>query len=171
PVYRRIPHWSDTTPATANGASAGVAKPGEYLAITRRWKAGDRVELQFDMTPKLLTANPRVIEDNGKVAVQRGPVVYCLEQLDQTAGIPDLLFVNPLKRFEEVFREDVLGGVQVLKHDGAAYDRALSSEPLYEPFVQAAMRTTRPLGLTLIPYYAWANREPTAMEVWIPLRP
>jgi DUF1680 family protein len=122
------------------------------------------------MTPKLLAANPRVIEDNGKIAVQRGPLVYCLEQLDQTAAIPDLLFTNSSKRFDGAFHKDLLGGVELLKHAGAAYDQPLSRGPLYELLSQAAARKTKPVELTLIPYYAWANREPSAMEVWIPLK-
>jgi DUF1680 family protein len=169
-VYARIPEWSGAASATVNGAVAGTPKPGEYFAIKRRWKPGDRVELQFDMAPKLLTANPRVVEDNGKVAVQRGPLVYCLEQLDQSADIPGVSFVNPSKTFDAVFRKDLLGGVEILKHTGAAYEQPLSSEPLYEMLSRAAARKTRPVELTLIPYYAWANREPSAMQVWIPLK-
>ncbi|MGI8743284.1 MAG: glycoside hydrolase family 127 protein [Bryobacteraceae bacterium] len=167
-LYARIPRWSSATAVSVNGASAGAPQPGEYLAITRRWKRGDRVELQFDMDPKLLAANPQVVEDNGKVAVQRGPLVYCLEQIDQQTKLADLLFANPAMSFEASFRGDLLGGIEVLKHDGAAYETPVASEPLYLPLNQAASRKIKPAALTLIPYYAWANREQTAMEVWIP---
>lgn len=170
-VHTRIPQWSATTTARVNGVSTGIPKAGEYLAITRRWKRGDRLELTFDMAPKLLAANPQVIEDNGKVAVQRGPLVYCLEQIDQPAQLADLVFASPARQFQEVFEEDLLGGIETLKHDGSAYVQPLSSEPLYELFRQAAGRKVKPADLTLIPYYAWANREQTAMEVWIPLTP
>lgn len=170
-VYARIPQWSGATTASVNGSKTGTPKPGEYLAIKRRWMPGDRLELDFDMTPKLIAANPQVIEDNGKVAVQRGPVVYCLEQVDQRAALADLLFSNPEKSFGAEFRKDLLGGIEVLKHAGAAYQTPVSKEPLYQDLSAASARKTEPAELTLVPYYAWANREQTAMEVWIPLKP
>lgn len=166
-LYARIPRWSSTTAVTVNGSAAGAPHPGEYLAIKRRWKAGDRVELQFDTSARLIAANPQVTEDNGKLAVQRGPLIYCLEQIDQENALADTVFANPAKSFENSFRNDLLGGIEVLKHDGAVYEKPVASEPLYEPLSQAGARTTKPTHLTLIPYYAWANREQTAMEVWI----
>ena len=66
-----------------NGQPAGaVARPNSYLALKRVWKAGDRVTMELDMTTHLVRANPRVPENYGKAAVQRGPLVYCLEQSD-----------------------------------------------------------------------------------------
>lgn len=170
-VYLRIPQWSATTTASVNGQPAGKPRAGEYLAITRRWKPGDRVELKLDMTPALIAANPQVAENNGKVAVQRGPLVYCLEQIDQGAKLADLVFANPEKRFDSQFHSDLLGGIEVLQHKGAAFTNPVSSEPLYQPLGEAAARKVKPAQLTLIPYYAWANREQSSMEVWIPLQP
>ncbi len=75
----------------------------------------------------------------------------------------------PKRAFEDQFRPDLFAGVVVLKHPGAAYDQPLDQEPLYETLEQAAHRKVSPVSLTFIPYYAWANREPSAMEVWIPV--
>jgi DUF1680 family protein len=170
-VYVRVPQWSATTTASVNGSGAGKPKPGEYFAVTRSWKPGDRLELNFDTAPKLIAANPQVIENTGKIAVQRGALVYCLEQIDQRAHLADLLFANPWKNFDAEFQKELLGGVELLKHEGAAYTQPVSSEPLYQLFGEAASRKIQPAELTLIPYYAWANREQSAMEVWIPLKP
>ena len=168
-VYARIPQWSTTTQASVNGSKYAAPKAGEYLAITRRWKPGDRIELRFDMTPKLVVSNPKVDGNNGRIAVQRGPLVYCLEQIDQAAKIADLMF-DASKGFS-ISSSDLLGGVTLIQHSGAAYERPLASQPLYETLTAAAARGIKPAALTLIPYYAWANREPSAMEVWIPLKP
>ena len=168
-MFLRIPEWSRNSSVSLNGSQIS-AKPGQYLALRRAWKPGDRFTLHLDMTPHLIAANPRISEDTGKAAVQRGPLVYCLEQPDQSARIPELSLTNPQAAFEDQFRPDLFAGVVVLKHPGAAYDQPLDQEPLYETLEQAAHRKVSPVSLTFIPYYAWANREPSAMEVWIPFR-
>jgi DUF1680 family protein len=169
-LHARIPEWSKNTAVTVNGTP--ILNPihaGEYLSIKRRWKAGDRVQLKFDITPRLLAANPQVVEDNGKAAVQRGPLVYCLEQIDERGKLADLLLTQPAAPFSNHIRPDLLGGITVLKHAGAEYIRSLADEPLYEPLDRSESRKTRPAELTFIPYYAWANRQRTGMEVWIPI--
>jgi DUF1680 family protein len=74
----------------------------------------------------------------------------------------------PGKEFRAETRKDLLGGVVVLQHPGVYYDKPLSLEPLYQLFGQAGLKGGRAVSLTMIPYYAWANREPSAMEVWVP---
>jgi hypothetical protein len=111
------------------------------------------------------------VETFGRVAVERGPLVYCLEQLDQKASIPDLSIAPAAGSFREEHRKDFLGGIVVLHQSGLAYEKPLGDEPLYDNAVNAHHRATKPMELTLIPYYAWANREPDAMEVWIPTAP
>jgi uncharacterized protein len=165
-MFLRIPAWSKNSSVLLNGSTI-PAQPGQYLALRRTWKPGDQFTLRLDMTPRLIAANPRISEDTGKVALQRGPLVYCLEQPDQSAKIPDLLLTKGEILTE--FRKDLFGGVVVLKHPGAAYDQPLDREPLYETLDQATQRKFHPVPLTFIPYYAWANRQQSAMEVWVPL--
>ena len=167
--YLRIPAWSHDSSVELNGART-PAPAGQYLPIRRTWKPGDQFTLHLDITPHLVAANPRISEDTGKAAVQRGPLVFCLEQPDQSAKIPDLLLTNPEAGFSSEFRKDLLGGVMVLKHDGAAFEQPTDQAPLYEPLNQARQRKTKPTSLVFIPYYAWANREPSAMEVWVPVK-
>jgi DUF1680 family protein len=172
-LYVRIPGWADSAQVTVNGKAVTGAKPGEYLPIRRRWAAGDRVYLQAEMTPQVLEANPRVADDTGRVAVQRGPLIYCLEELDQSQGVTlsDVavnLGKRPDSEFQSEMKSDLLGGVLVLHHTGISYDRNSSMSALYPRYTGAEPRT-RKVPLTFIPYYAWANRQATSMQVWIPV--
>jgi DUF1680 family protein len=82
-LYMRIPGWASAAKVTVNGTAVTGVTAGQYLPVKRQWVAGDRVRLQLDMTPQVVTANPRLQDNRGRVAVQRGPLVYCIEQLDQ----------------------------------------------------------------------------------------
>ena len=173
-VYVRIPGWVSSAQVRVEGKNVkeGV-KPGEYLPLRRKWESGDRVQLTFDMTPQLVTAHPRVNENVGKVAVQRGPLVYCLEQLDQPENVSVVDVALPVgKKSSQGFRTEhragLLGGVTAVQYRALAYDPAASPGPLYRPVGPEAKRTAREVELTFIPYYAWANREPSPMRVWIP---
>jgi uncharacterized protein len=172
-VNVRIPGWAKSAKVAVNGKAVEAAKPGEYLTIKRRWSPGDTVALAFPMSAEIVASNPRVEENLGRVAVQRGPVVYCMEGLDQNAAAADFsevaIVVNPksLKAFEVQHKPALLEGVTVLKHSGAVYESASDKGPLYADANGAAPKT-RAVSLTLIPYYAWANRKPTEMQVWIP---
>src|SRR5205814_5434355 len=113
-VYLRVPGWSAGTQVSVNGKAVSGAAPGQYLAVRRRWAAGDIVKVKFGMMPQVIEANPRVVDDYGRVAVQRGPLVYCLEQLDQPEGVAlaDVrLDVNQKSSspFQEELRDDLLG--------------------------------------------------------------
>lgn len=169
-LHLRVPSWSAGTAVTVNGETQPSPKAGEYIAIRRRWHSGDRVDLTFDMTPRVLAANPLVSEDTGKVAVQRGPLVYCLEQPDQSAPVGDELFTRPADAFAIERKSDLLGGIVILRHAGLAYEQPLASQPLYTTLSTAAARRLTSADLRFIPYYAFANREPAAMTVWTPLK-
>lgn len=169
----RIPGWAKGTKVAVNGKAVEGAKPGEYLAIQRRWSPGDTITLAFPMAAEIVASNPRVEENLGRVAVQRGPIVYCMEGLDQNAAVANFsevaIVVNPksLKAFEVEHKPKLLEGVTVLKHGGAVHDGASEKGALYTE-ASSAPPKTRAESLTLIPYYAWANRKPTEMVVWIP---
>ncbi|HVH89313.1 MAG TPA: glycoside hydrolase family 127 protein [Terriglobales bacterium] len=171
-LYLRIPGWAEDAQVTVNGKTIGGVRSGEYLPIRRRWTAGDAVRLQLDMHPQVLEANARVVEDNGRVAVQRGPVVYCMEELDQPAGAALANVAldsvrSPDTGFQSEYKQDVLDGVVVLHHGGVLREES-SPEPLYSRYAPHPPKT-RQIPLTFIPYYAWANRQPSAMQVWTPV--
>ena len=131
-LHLRIPAWSLNTKVLINGQPAGaVARPNSYLALKRVWKGGDRVTMELDMSTRLVRANPRVPENYGKAAVQRGPLVYCLEQSDNgTTPVSDVA-LNAQGGFKVETGDARLGGATVLRHKGRAWQPSLASEPLY----------------------------------------
>jgi DUF1680 family protein len=172
-LFLRIPGWTDTARVAVNGKAVAGATAGRYLPIRRRWTAGDAVTLQFNMVPQVLEANAEVVENNGRVAVQRGPLVYCMEQIDQVEGVAlkDVALAVGDKsavQFQEKFEKDLLGGILVLRHPGAVYEESADRSSLYFSH-NAPPRKSRPVQLTFIPYYAWANRVQTPMQVWTPM--
>jgi hypothetical protein len=170
-LFTRIPAWSEQTSVTVNGKHLSGVRAGEYLAIHRRWAAGDTVQLGFDMTTRLIKANPAVTEDRGRVAFQRGPLVFCMEEPDQMERAHRANFADYIVQVDATteanFDADLLQGVMVLSHPGTIIN-ASSSNGLYYSAgeIQKAAKTAT--TLRLIPYYAWANRGPAAMQVWIP---
>jgi DUF1680 family protein len=169
--YVRIPGWSTNARVAVNGKTVEGAQAGQYLPISRHWKPGDVVTLSFPLTTEVVAANPRVSEDTARVAVSRGPMIYCMEELDQETGtaLSDVLIrvsANEGKEFQDEYAAKLLDGVVVLHHNGAAHDSSSADEALYTA-VSSAPPKTRPAKLTLIPYYAWANRQPTPMQVWV----
>jgi uncharacterized protein len=168
-LYLRVPGWADQARASVGGKVLSGLAPGTYLPIRRRWSAGDGVQLKLQVRPQVIVANPRVADDTGRVAIQCGPLIYCLEQIDQPSGIllSDVAVEpgsHPEQEFQPEFRSDLLGGMVVLHHTGVVYERGASDTPLYQRYSRELK--TRKVPLTFIPYYAWANREATSMQVW-----
>jgi uncharacterized protein len=168
--YVRIPGWADQAQVAVNGKSSSGAMPGTYLPIRRRWSPGDVIQLKIDVVPQVIEANPRVADDTGRVAIQRGPLIYCLEEIDQPSGVSlSDVAVNPgrhpAEQFQVEFRNDLLGGMVVLHHTGAVYERdKVEEDSLYSQYSREEKNKKVPL--TFIPYYAWANRQATSMQVW-----
>jgi DUF1680 family protein len=161
----RIPGWARV--ATVDGAPATA---GGYADVTRRWRAGDRVVLELDVSPRLTAANPRIDAVRGCLAVERGPLVYCFEETDLPQGV-DLADVRldasvPLRDAGPV---ETLAGIQGVAAAGIV--------PSLDGWQRAEYRDTRELSspqdprqasLLAVPYFAWANRGAGAMRVWIP---
>ena len=170
-LYIRIPWWAEAASVVVNGKSQSGAKAGEYLAVRRNWKPGDVVSLNFPMTTEVLAANPRVAENRGRVAVRRGPIIYCMEEIDQPKGaaLADVSLALDSKsgEFQSEYKPDLLDGIVVLHHRGGVLETSSATEALYAP-VNLAKPQTRPENVTFIPYYVWANRQSCAMEVWVP---
>lgn len=127
-----------------------------YFTVTRQWKKGDKVELHFDMEPRVVKANARVEADRGRVAVERGPLVYCAEWPDNDFDVLSVL-LNRQPSFTVTEKPDLLYGLnqiqtpaQTLKYDAEG------------------RLSVQDVTLTLIPYYAWAHRGSGRMAVWLP---
>ncbi|GGH13854.1 glycoside hydrolase family 127 protein [Silvibacterium dinghuense] len=169
-LFVRIPEWSKQNSVNVNGKEVPGVTAGRYLPLRRRWSSGDSVEIVFDMSPQVVHANPAVADDRGRVALQRGPVVYCMEQLDQKLSASDSAdFPRYVARLTETtssrYEPDLLGGVVTLHHPGALLTAATPA--LYQESLPS-QHAEEETSLQLIPYYAWSNREPSAMQVWIP---
>ena len=127
-----------------------------YFTVERRWRKGDRVEIHFDMEPRVVEANPHVEADRGRVAVERGPIVYCAEWPDNDFSVRSVL-MNRTPQFETEFRGDMLYGIQTVK------TRAQTLS-----FDESGRLVADDVTLTMIPYYAWAHRGAGEMTVWLP---
>ena len=191
-IRLRIPGWTENAGLTINGEPfAGAVRTGTYVKIGRRWKAGDVIELDLPMPVRLMEANPKVKSLRNKVAVMRGPLVYCLELPKQEGGEKtwhDGVFLPENIELKPEHRRDFLSGVTVLKGSALTFkgrdqfikDNAGAAAPkpaadaddrLYRPFTPRELKAPDEgiAGISLIPYYAWANRGLSMMEVWIPL--
>ena len=171
-VFLRVPAWSPAASLRVNGETwKGTVRAGEYVPVRRKWQAGDKILLALEVKPRLTAANPRVAEAGGRAAVEFGPLVYAAEQIDQQ-GISSLFdtALVPDPRPRAVWRPALLGGVVMIEHQGLVYEKPLTEEPLYQPLAAAAARRWRPITLRLIPYYAFANRGPSEMQVWLRYR-
>jgi uncharacterized protein len=156
----RKPAWC--TAPTLDGAAVDACDG--YIVVDRTWRAADRLELDLPMPPRLTRAHPRIEACTGAVAIERGPLVYCLEQRDHPdANILDVS-IDPRTPLDTTWQADLLGGVTTVTAHGAVHPSPVA---LYEP-LGAPVRASRPVTLTAVPYFAWANREPGAMRVWIP---
>ena len=167
-VMLRIPAWAEGAAIKVNGKDfARPAEAGRYAVIRRKWAAGDAIELALPMPVRLIEAHPRAADLRGKVAVMRGPVVYCLESPDLPKGVRVAQVALPADaRLRPRFDKALLGGVTLLEGRARLIDQAAWRDTLYRPMRPGRSQT---IDMTLIPYYAWANRGVSHMAVWLPL--
>jgi DUF1680 family protein len=165
----RVPAWADGASARLNGEPVDATPDaGGYLRIARTWQRGDAVELELPMPPRLTEAHPWIESTRGCAAIERGPLVYCLEQADQQAPVYDLE-IDRSAPLRASWRPDLLDGVSVVRGSGFRIDRSAWAGVLYRPLRGEAASPKQPVELTAVPVYAWANRGPGAMKVWLPL--
>lgn len=142
---------------SVNGQEVKSELDNGYISIARRWKKGDVIEMHFDMLPRLVKANRKVTDDRGRVAVERGPLVYCAEWADNKFNVHTVL-LNQHPQFRVVEKPELLNGINQITTEVQAlsYDKA-------------GKLVTKDVVLTLIPYYAWAHRGEGEMDVWLPI--
>ena len=166
----RIPGWCENGAAIAvNGEQVpGEHRAGSYVRIARSWQADDIVRLTLPMSVRLIEAHPYVEEASGRVAVMRGPILYCTEQADNPDGdLRDLRLMTD----EEIRIEPgrgPLAGMPVLVAGATISPRDADWDArLYRTRRASTGTATRRSSLTLVPYFAWANRDPGRMTVWV----
>jgi DUF1680 family protein len=188
-VFVRIPGWVENPALKINDIDfSEPVMPGTYLELKRTWTKGDVITLNLPMPVRIMKANPQVEDCRGKLAVMRGPVVYCAEfPVDQNGKEiwENGVFLTENTPFEIEKREDELGGVLILKGKGmtlsekeeylkgntiVAEEDTAWTGILYKKVVPAEIPIPEKasVDLKLVPYYSWANRGPAYMMVWIP---
>lgn len=130
-----------------------------FVVLDRVWQPGDIVEIDFPMPIRRVLANELVEFDRGRVAFERGPLVYCIEGADHDGTVREMWIADDV-RLVPKHRDDLLGGVTVLEGQASAVARQ-----------QDGTITSRPKAITMIPYYAWCHRGANEMEVWLPRSP
>ncbi|HEX6349881.1 MAG TPA: beta-L-arabinofuranosidase domain-containing protein [Candidatus Dormibacteraeota bacterium] len=169
PLRLRIPGWAQGTRLSLNGQEPDVAaEPGAYALLDREWQPGDVVALSMPTPVRRLASHPGLLENTGRVALARGPLVYCVEQGDVGGADPRWVSLPAESEVRARVRSDLLGGVTVLEAAG----RSAPPEPawdgrLYREAGSGVEAGGEPLELTAIPYFAWANRDAGRMQVWL----
>ncbi|MDR2419429.1 MAG: glycoside hydrolase family 127 protein [Treponema sp.] len=160
----RIPGWCRNYTLKLNGADADTAFTVEdgYAVFNREWKDGDRISAAFDMPVTFVRANPKVRENVGKTAVMRGPVVYCLEEADNGKELWRL-HVGQNAGITVKHEKALLGGVTLISMTGKR-EKDWVEDDLYRTLEDSTMEDK---ALHFIPYYAWTNRSPGEMTVWV----
>jgi len=161
-VRLRIPDWARRWTASVNGGATQPPIERGYIVLRRVWRAGDSIDLELPMPVERLYANPHVRDDIGKVALRRGPLIYCIEEADNpTASVALARLPREAEPVAERLTELFDGAVAIAAQGEIA---SVDGGELYrtEPFGSTKAR------LTAIPYYLWANRGPGPMRVWLP---
>jgi DUF1680 family protein len=157
----RIPAWSRESRLDGEPVA-----PGAYARLKRSWQAGDTLTLELDMTPRLVFPHPRIDAVRGCAAIERGPLVYCLEGADAPTGARvDDLRLDPAGALRAVSRPDLLGGIVAIEAAGA-HRRA--DDGLW-PYGELSNCAGTPVSLLAIPYSHWGNRGEGGMRVWTPV--
>jgi DUF1680 family protein len=166
----RVPSWCEQgATLSVNGEAQTPPLSGRYVEIRRDWRPGDVVRLSMPMPVRPVESHPHVSENAGRVALMRGPLLYCVEAADNPGVTLDDVELAPTTAFTADVRSDLLGSVVTLTGDVrlAAPDTSWSGRLYRTARVDDDLPPTQSGGITAIPYYAWANREPGAMRVWL----
>jgi DUF1680 family protein len=170
-LFMRLPGWlrNQSVSIKINGKSISHdTGPGKYLEIQRLWKPGDRIDIDLPMEVRFIESHPSVDENNGRVAISRGPLLYCLESMDNPKLNLSEVFLKPSAPVESEYLPDMLGGLTQLHLRG--YTSPIDNtwqDHLYRWFNPIAARSRyRSVDLIAIPYFMWANRTPGQMQIW-----
>lgn len=161
----RVPGWCRSYTLEVNGQQQAITPVNGYVMINRTWQSGDNVTLVLDMPVERMTPHPDIRQDVGQIALQRGPVVYCLEEVDNGPRLANVVIPSNAQ-LQANFDADLLGGASVITGDAIRIEPSSWTEEMYRP--QSVVEYTHAqFQFKAIPYYLWANREPGEMRVWI----
>jgi len=165
----RVPHWAEQPTLTVDGTAVDTAPADGWWVVGREWNDGDEVVLVLPLEPRFTVANPRLDATRGAVAVEYGPLVYCLEAVDNPGHRLDDLTIDTAIAPKVLAVDGTLGGAATIRTAGRVRPRTGASWWPYSLVgVPAGDEAGESVPLTAVPYYAWGNREPGAMRIWVP---
>jgi DUF1680 family protein len=162
----RIPSWCyGQVVMKINGMISEYDVENGYATVNRQWAQGDIVEWEPVLEAHLINSHPEIRANAGKAAIERGPLVYCLEETDNGSLLPNLS-IDREAELHSYYDTELLGGAVVIEAKGRADERASWQEnTAYRPLAQ--QQVSEPVKLKAVPYYLWGNRQPGEMSVWI----
>ncbi len=160
----RIPGWCNQASLKINNQEINLTEITEkgYAIINRKWNNGDQLVLHLPMSVERIKSHPQLRYNIGKVTIQRGPVVYCLEEIDNGSNLFDLKLPSNNELIAE-YDQELLGGITIIRGTALRTDKESWDSKLY----QSGQEKLVTVPIMLIPYYAWSNRESGEMLVWI----
>ena len=160
----RIPGWCNQAGLKINDQEINLTEITEkgYAIINRKWNNGDQLVLHLPMSVQRIKSHPQLRYNVGKVTIQRGPVVYCLEEIDNGSNLFDLKLPSNNELIAE-YDHELLGGITIIRGTALRTDKESWNSKLY----QSGQEKMLSVPIMLIPYYAWSNRESGEMLVWI----
>lgn len=161
-IHLRIPEWCEDCAIEIDGTDDAAEYADGYAVFDRVWKPGETISVEMTMQPKWVQASPAVLDDLGRVALTCGPLVYCAEGVD-TGFEPQRFIADVEAELEAVFDGELLEGVSVVEVPGVI-ERAEFSDQLYADLGTVEYEDA---SSKFIPYYAWCNRGPGSMQVWV----
>ena len=161
----RIPDWCGDFQLTLNGEPQNPVLDRGYALLSRTWSDGDSAELTLAMPVERVMPHPAIRQAAGQIALQRGPLIYCLEEADNGARLANIC-IPAHSELEASFDSELLGGASVIGGQALRIEPAEESSALYRHHSQTGYKETA-FAFKAIPYYLWANREPGEMRVWI----
>ncbi len=164
-VALRIPGWCRRFSLTVNGSPTDAKVINGYVRFNRIWNVGDEVSLSLAMPVERIAPHPNIRQDAGQVALQRGPIVYCLEEVDNGPRLANIV-LPPTAPLTATLDAGLFGGIPVITGEALRVEPEHWSNDLYQVRSQVQLKPV-PLSLKAVPYCFWANRAPGEMRVWI----
>lgn len=164
-LFIRVPTWAGTAKVSVNGRTVESSIENGYVSVRRTWAKGDKVALQLPMDVRRIAAHPKARDVAETAVIQRGPIIYCLEQVDHTENIENLYLPLDAKLTPK-HDAGLLSGVTVLEGEAVVFEEPEWRRTLYQP-----LPVDRRAKIRAIPYNVWDNRKAGAMAVWLPYAP
>jgi len=157
----RIPSFAENISFNVNGSLIHGERKNNYCRLTKI-RSGDEITVSFLIKPRIIYANPKVHSNCGKIAIARGPEIFCFEECDNSENLASLS-LDTKSPLEEIWRDDLLGGLMMIKAKGKKLIEPAAPDSFSEKFIPQS----KDVKITAIPYGLWCNRTPGEMLVWI----